>query len=182
MAYPPAKKEKPPWEKHPRPQRRQTSPGPLPGLTLHPISFPVPSAPAGSTLTQPSSPAVDHALPWLSRTPDPAFWLPSPSVNQLAGWGGGVGTCAGEGAVRGRGWRVTTKPVSAHHRLQQSQSWAHAKSVGNTALFCVERLSSGPQHTRKSLQAPELQRGPGQDQQRTQSSSLITWRRRQCQG
>lgn len=104
MAYPPGKKEKPPWEKHPRPQRRQTSPGPLPGLTLHPpISFPVPSAPAGSTLTQPSSPAVDHALPWLSRTPDPAFWLPSPSVNQLAGWGGGRYVCGGGG---GEGQRV----------------------------------------------------------------------------
>ena len=71
--------------------------------------------------------------------------------------------------------RVTTKPASAHHRLRQSRSWAHAQSVGNTALFSVEQLNSGPQHTRKSFQAPELQGGPGQDQQRKQSSSLIIW-------
>lgn len=44
MAYPPGKKEKSPWEKHPRPQRKQTSPGPFPGLTLSSPSLLPPSA------------------------------------------------------------------------------------------------------------------------------------------
>lgn len=72
-------------------------------------------------------------------------------ASQLAGVGGW-----GRGEV-GQGWRVTTKPASAHHRLRQSQSWARAKGVGNAALFSVEPLGSGPQHAYKSFQAPELQ-------------------------
>lgn len=48
------------------------------------------------------------------------------------------------------------QPTTAYCR---ARAGPHAQSVGNTALFSVECLSSAPQHTRKSFQAPELQGG-----------------------
>lgn len=85
MVFPP-EKERPSWEKHQRPHRRQTSPGPLPGLAPF---LPVLSAPLGSTDTPlhvGDSYMVDQTFPCMSGTPGQASGCCPLTGSSL--WGG----------------------------------------------------------------------------------------------
>lgn len=154
MAYPPGKKENPPWEKHPRPQRRQTSPGPLPwahSLPLLPPSALSPCRERTDTAQQPSS------------RPHIALAVKNSRLNALAA----VSQC--EPACRGGRACVVGAAVDGQlppNQLQPTTAYSSRARAGPMHKAWEIQLSSvwsnsavAPQHHSKSFQAPELQGG-----------------------
>ena len=169
MVFPPGKKERPPppaQEKCPIPQRRQTSPRPLPGL---PPSLPVPSAPVGSTLTLQRTHKTTRQL-CLEPRPRIALAVENTRPVLLVAVPQCKPACSGWGVLqRMKSYHQTSfspPPPTAEPELGPGKNRTKCSSLQRGGL------SSGPQHACKSFQAPELQGGPGQDQQRKQSSSL----------